>query len=232
MLSVLMTAFLSFSSVSGATVTKELESEQQDKIVRLSSETAVPQPKISYGEYDADWWRNGLIGRHQMVSIDSSEYIGEIVVQKLSATYDPVPFESFKFEQKVNTVTTSSVSTSEKFSSTVTSTLAVEMGMSDVKVSDKYTISNSYTIENTLTYSYAESKEITISFEAKPEYVSEKRFFLGMFAYVYKVKCQKWQYDDYWWGKVEVSGSRSDFNSYIILDPYITIGYADGTFAH
>ncbi len=46
MLSVLMTAFLSFSYVSGATITKELESEQQDKIVRLSSETAVPQPKF------------------------------------------------------------------------------------------------------------------------------------------------------------------------------------------
>ena len=74
--------FFCFNFVSDTIVTEKSENKQQDQIARLSSKTEIPQPKFFYGEYDAEWWRNGLIGRHQMVSIESSEYLDEVIVQK------------------------------------------------------------------------------------------------------------------------------------------------------
>ena len=87
MLSVLMTAFLSFSSVSGNVITEKSEPQPQNQISCCSAQDGyILKPTISYGKYDIGWWREGLIGRHQMISIDSSEYIGDLMLEPLTNT--------------------------------------------------------------------------------------------------------------------------------------------------
>ena len=59
MLSVLMTAFLSFSSVSGNVLTEKSEPQPQNQISCYSAEDGyIPTPTISYGKYDNYWWGN------------------------------------------------------------------------------------------------------------------------------------------------------------------------------
>ena len=50
-----------------------------------------------------------------------------------------------------------------------------------------------------------------------------------MAAYTYKISCEHWQLDDWWWGSYEVDGSRSSFTTYYTVDPFITIGFEDGS---
>lgn len=231
MLSVLMTAFLSFSSVSGPILAEKSEPQQQNEISCLSAlDGYIPKPTISFGEYDTGWWRAGLIGRHQMISIDSSDYIGELVLQHLTNTYNANALENFHFDECIETIETSTISTSIELSSSITTTLGVKMGMDDVEICTDAKIYKSYKIQNTQTYSYSQKKTSKISFDVKPDVIKGKRFYLAMVAYVYKVTCQKWQYDNYWWGNYEVEGSRSSYFTYITLKPFVTVGFEDDTF--
>lgn len=231
MLSVLMTAFLSFSSVSGNVITEKPEPQSQNQISCCSAQDGyIPKPTISYGKYDIGWWREGLIGRHQMISIDSSEYIGELMLEPLTNTYNSSALTNFHFEETVETIETSTICTTVELSSTITTTLGVKMGMDDVSVSDDCKISKFYRIQNTQTYSYSKRKQSKVSFDVKEDVVKGKNFCLATVAYVYKVACQKWQYDDYWWGNYVVDGSRSAYYTYITLKPFITVGFEDGSF--
>lgn len=230
MLSILMAAFLSFSSVSGSLITKNQELENNSYPISTISNEDVPQPKVQLGKYDVGWCRNNLIGRHQMISLDSVKYLGEEVIDRLSETYNSNALTNFHFTKSFSTVETSTISTSVQLSSQATTTIGVKAGMDDVSVSEGETISEAYKIENVTTFSYSQKKEQTVSYDVSPETVKGKHFYLAAVAYVYKIKCQKWQYDDYWWGDYEVTDSRSTFSTYITLNPFITIAFDDGTF--
>ena len=68
-----------------------------------------------------------------------------------------------------------------------------------------------------------------VEYDVIPELVKGKKFFLCMAAYTYKISCEQWQIDDWWWGNYEVDGSRSSFTTYYTVDPFITIGFEDGS---
>lgn len=226
MLNIILSAFLSFNIIS---------TKLSNPFPLISNATSltsnhIPQANISYGEYETNWWREGVIGRHQMISIDSSEYIGRQIISKLTDTYSSKALINFKFTESISTIITDTISTSEKLTSQITSTIGVKASLPYVEVSDKYTISNSYVIENTATYSYSKKVEYSISYEVNQSLINGRDFYLANSAYIYKIKCQKWQYDNYWWGNYEVKGSRSTFYSYLTLSPVITVGFIDGTF--
>lgn len=164
-----------------------------------------------------------------MVSIDSSEYLGLLEIQKLSRTYSPTGAEKLKFTETITTVAGTTISTTISETSEFTTTLGVKMGMSDISISSDYTITKSYEIQNTITYSYSTATSLSVEFEVDKNAVGDNHFYLAYAAYVYKVKCQKWQYDNWWWGDYEVSGSRSTFYTYITYDPFVTIALANGT---
>lgn len=230
MLSVLMVAFLSFCSVSGDANQIKSDTNSGNNGVSLAQETSYqPNANIQYGTYDVGWWYDGVVGRHQMVSIDSSEYLGVVQIQKLSKTYNPTILKNFSFEDTVSTVTETTISTTISTSSTITSTLGVKMGMSGVAVSGEYAISQTYEIENTYTYSYSTAESLTVKYEVDKDKVGANHFYLAYAAYVYKVKCQQWQYDNWWWGNYEVDNSRSTFYTYITFEPFVTIALTNGT---
>lgn len=57
----------------------------------------------------------------------------------------------------------------------------------------------------------------------------ELPFALCEASYTYKLYCQTWMWDDYWWGDYEVSGSRESFVVYLTINPFVTICYSDGS---
>ncbi len=81
--------------------------------------------------------------------------------------------------------------------------------------------SNTYTISNKLSYK--------VEYDVKSDVINGQKFYLAEAAYVYKINCQKWQYDNYWWNNYEVSGFRKSFTSYISLDAYVTVALENGT---
>lgn len=225
-----MVAFLSFCSVSGDVNQIKSDSSSSNGGISLTQQTSYqPNVNIQYGTYDVGWWYEGFVGRHQMVSIDSSEYLGVVQIKKLSKTYNPSILTNFTFEDTVSTVTETTISTTISTSSTITSTLGVKMGMSGVSVSNEYTISQTYMIEDTYTYSYSAAESLTVKYEVDKNKIGSNHFYLAYAAYVYKVKCQKWQYDNWWWGDCEVSDSRSTFYTYITIEPFVTIALTNGT---
>ncbi len=167
MLTILLTAFLSFSSVSSTMNAKSHELNFVTKDDSISGDTYQPKADISYGEYDVGTTYNGIIARHQMISIDSSEYLGPIVVDKLTSTYNAAALENFHFNERISTVEDSTVSTSIELSSEITSGLGVKMNMDDVVIFGNYAIKDIYKIENTVTYSYSEEITKDVSYDVK-----------------------------------------------------------------
>lgn len=218
---VLFTAILSFgiigSNVEIVDATKSIRSEYK------------PELNVKLTEFETSKWNNGVIGRHQMVSFDGVEYLGPMSIKKLSNSYNGAVLQNFHFEEKVKTVLENSVSLSIEESSKFTSTLGVKAGLDNIEVNDSYTIEQYFKINNTVTYTVSKEIEYSISYDVIPEMVCNKKFYLAQAAYVYKIECQKWQYDNYWWGNYEVSNSRVKFDTYIALEPYITVCLEDGT---
>ncbi len=218
---VLFTAILSCSLIGSnievVDTTKSIRSEYK------------PELNVELTEFETSKWQNGIIGRHQMVSFDKVEYLGALSLKKLSITYNGAVLQNFHFEETMKTVMENSVSLSIEESSKFASTLGVKAGLDNIEISDKYTMEQLFTIEKTTTYTVGIEQTYTISYDVVPEIVKGEKFYLSQAAYVYKIECQKWQYDNYWWGNYEVSGSRTSFNTYIALNPYITICLEDGT---
>lgn len=228
MLSILMSALLSFNLINQNINAKSINNTYEE--IKYVSNYNTPTVNITFGEFETDWWRQGLVGRHQLVSIDSYSYLGRIVVDRLSNIYCSNSLSNFHFTESFSTIKNSTVSTSISLNSKITSSLGVKMNMPYVEVSDKYTISTAYSIENSYTYSYSEKTEYSVSYDVADEKVNGKDFYLASVAYVYKVDCQMWQYDNYWYGNTEVKNSRVNFSSYITLDPTITIAFTDDSF--
>jgi hypothetical protein len=220
MIAVLLSCFVSIAAYSGGS---------SISILQASGGSTQPAASITLGQYETSWWYVGWIGRHQMVSVDSSTYLGLLNVKTLSAYYNANALTNFSFSQTVTVVQETTVSTSVEETSSITSSLAAKFGIDGIGISDGYTISQSYTIQQTTTYSYSEATSSSINYDVRESVVAGKRFALCEAAYVYKATCQKWQYDDYWWGHTEVSGSRSTFYTYLTLQPFITIGFSDGS---
>ena len=164
-----------------------------------------------------------------MGSIDNVYYMGRMSVATLSYWYDGNAFEDFTFSNTIQTVMQDTLSLTLKESSTFTSTFGVKAGVPGIEASSSYSISNAYVIEGALTYTFSEISSRTVSYHLKQEVIEGKLFSLCVAAYVYRITCTKWQYDDFWWGHVEVQGSRSTFYSYLTLIPTITIQYLDGS---
>lgn len=193
------------------------------------AQSTQPTANITTGQYESSRWKVGWIGRHQMVSVDSYTYLGLLNVKTLSVSYNANALTNFSFSETITTVEENTVSTSVKMSSAITSSLAAKFGIDGIGISDGYTINQAYTIQQTATYSYSVATNSTISYDVRESVVVGRRFALCEAAYVYKATCQKWQYDDYWWGHIEVSDTRSTFYSYLTLQPFITIGFSDGS---
>lgn len=226
MLSVLMSAFLCFSTTVGNI--NAISEAKSNLGINVVTSDVVPSANITYGSYESDWFYHNFVGRHNWVSIDSSYYMGRIVVQQLSPIYNPNALEDFHFTESISTTETSTISTTTKLSSSITSSIGVKAGLDNVVLSGNYKINNSYVIENTQTYSYSEQTTRTVTYNVIKDKVKNHDFYLGSVAYVYKIKCQTWQIDDFWWGSYEVSGSRTTFYTYLTLNPTITIAFADG----
>lgn len=216
MLSVLFTALLSFSLV-GSSFNAVAQFDYQ------------PELNVSIGSFEVEWWREGFIGRHQMASYTSVEYLGPIEVKKLSKTYNAAVLGNFHFTESVKTVEESTVSLTISATSKFVSTLGVKAGLDNIEISSNYSLEQIYSIEGTRTYTIANELVYTVEYDVNPEAVSGRKFYLAEAAYVYKIESEKWQYDDYWWGNYEVDGSRSSFVTYVTLDPYVTIAFEDGT---
>lgn len=219
MLSVLFSALLSFSLVGSSfnTVNTVAHSNYQPKL------------NVSTGSFEVEWWREGFIGRHQMASYNSIEYLGPIEVKKLSKTYNAAVLKNFHFTESVKTVEENTISLTISATSKFVSTLGVKAGLDDIEISGNYSVEQIYSIEGTKTYTIANELTYTVEYDVDPDDVSGQKFYLAEAAYVYKIKSEKWQYDDYWWGDYEVSGSRSSFVTYVTLDPYVTVALEGGT---
>lgn len=216
MLSVLFTALLSFSLV-GSSFNAITQSDYQ------------PELNVSIGSFEVEWWREGFIGRHQMASYISIEYLGPIEVKKLSKTYDAAGLANFHFTESVKTFEENTISLTISATSKFISTLGVKAGLDNIQISGDYSLEQIYSIEGTKTYTIANELVYTVEYDVNPDAVSNRKFCLAEAAYVYKIKSEKWQYDNYWWGNYEVENSRSSFVTYVTLDPYVTIAFEDGT---
>lgn len=225
--------FASFAILNSSQVAQPVGSPSGEPMVyRSSKEDSYANRQIPTGSFWVSWYRRSTgIGRHRMMSIDSYEYVGAKEVDRLSPVYDGDSFTNFHIVQSFSTINESTVSTTVKFSSKETTTLASKIGLDNVTVSNKYTISSQYEIENTATYTYSEQSSLTIECDIKPEIISGRLFAISAAAFTYRLHCQTWQYDDLWTGHKEVSGSRKLFTTYLTLDPFITVAYLDGTVA-
>ena len=186
MLSVIMSCFLSFLTISAQPI-------QSFQSVSLFSS----EPNITCGEYEVERLQNGLVGRHVMVSVDSYEDLGIMNIDTLTNYYDGSVFSDFTISETVSTIEESTLSTSLKLSSTITSSLSGKVGLGDIDINSGYEISQLLTIDSTTTYSYSKKKQTEISFKVKKEVVNDKVFALCSAAYTYKIKCQTWQWDDF-----------------------------------
>ena len=216
MVSVVLTAFLSFNLINST-------------INEVTSTNYKPEINVQLGSFEVNWWREGFIGRHQMVSYDSVDYLGPISVKKLSNTYSTSALNNFHFEETIQTINENSISLTISESSKFTSTLGVKAGLNGLQISDDYSIEKYFSIEGVSTYTITNEISYKVEYDVNQELVSGKKFYLAEAAYVYKINCQKWQYDNYWWGNYEVNNSRSSFVSYVSLNPFITIALEDGT---
>ena len=216
MFTVLFTALLSFNLLS-----------TNLKVTKLSS--YIPEINVETGTFEVDWWREGVIGRHQMVSFDSIDYLGAIEVKKLSRTYDSSVLDNFHFTESVEILEEDTISLTISETSKFISTLGVKAGLNNIEISDKYTLEQMFKIEGSNTYTISNKLSYKVEYDVKSDVINGQKFYLAEAAYVYKINCQKWQYDNYWWNNYEVSGSRKSFTSYLSLDAYVTVALEDGT---
>lgn len=172
---------------------------------------------------------NGIIGRHEMVRINHYEYIGLQKIKDLSQMYNPNVFTGFKFNQTVTTITSNTVSTVEKQSISVTAGLRATVGMNGADVTADSSLNYVYDIEHSQTYTTSKSESISVEFQIREEILTDKKFCVCQAAYTFKLTCETWKWDDYWWGKQIVSGSRKFFTAYYTVEPFITIYLEDGT---
>jgi ACT domain-containing protein len=223
MIAALLMCFVSIAAYSGGS---------SIQISQANTGSTQPTANITTGQYESNWWfpSFSVIGRHQMVSVDSYSYLGLLNIKTLSAYYNANALTNFSFSETISTIEETTVSTSVQTTSTITSSLAAKMGIDGVSVSDGYTVSQAYTIQQTTTYSYSVATSSTINYDVRESVVAGKRFALCEAAYVYRATCQKWQYDNYWFNNnVEVSNSRSTFYTYRTIEPFITLVFSDGS---
>lgn len=107
MLSVLMSAFLCFSTTVGNI--NAISEPKSNLGINVVTSDVVPSANITYGSYESDWFYHNFVGRHNWVSIDSSYYMGRIVVQQLSPIYNPNALEDFHFTESISTTETSTI---------------------------------------------------------------------------------------------------------------------------
>lgn len=218
MFNVLMSCFLSFAMIGASFGDCSVSTLSLDE---NGIETEHPVT-ISKSSKEVDWWYEGIIGRHEMVQILDYEYIGLQNVHTLAGPYNANVLTNFKFTETVSTVNTLSLSTTQQLSSKVTTGIEVRAGVSET-VSASRNVTSVYTIENTLTYTTSTSITFTVQYEPKQELIENSKFALCLGAYVYKLECKTWKYDNYWWGNYTVSGSTKYFTSYITVDPFVTL---------
>ncbi len=237
MLEVLMTAFLSFTIVNGnGNLGNDPYSLSTTGLGQIDTVlggggtggSSYSPTTIPTGEFEISSWREGFIGRHQMSSIDSYEYVGLTSIRILSDWYNGNVFQSFSFTKEVETITSSSISTSISLGFEWSTAISQKVNIEGLEVGEESGPTVKLTIGKTTTYTYTQSEKISVNAEIKQEYAEGKIFAVCSAAYVYKLKCQKWQYDDYWWGDYEVSNSRSEYETYIAMNPVITIVYDNG----
>lgn len=218
MVSILSNLFLTFSCLlSGAS----------SPVAQI--EAYNPSVNIQIGTFEVEWWREGLIGRHQMLNIKSYEYLDSICIKKLTETYNGNALNNFHFKSTFSCMSETTISTTIKVTKSIAKSIGAKVGIDNLEISADATMKKSYSIENTISYSYAEEKSFEVEYDVIPELVKGKKFFLCMAAYTYKISCEQWQIDDWWWGSYEVDGSRSSFTTYYTVDPFITIGFEDGS---
>ncbi len=239
MLSILMTTFLSFSILgAGNTVNN---SEQISTVSNgasqfgttligpnSSSHKTVPNPEITLGEFETGSWKNGWIGRHEMLSIKTYSYLGFLNTKTLSPFFNTTVFNKHTFTWKINTLVTNAVSTTIKESASYTSKIIDKIAVDQIGIDTESSVTYQLSIENTYAYTYSVETEFEVSFQAIEEVVNGRSFALCLANHVFKIECEKWQYDDYWWGNTEVSGSRTKFTTYLTMIPTVTALFEDG----
>lgn len=220
MISILLSSFLSFSVLTGPS----LRTNSADAL-----HASQPTVNVQTGEYEVGWWMVGLHGRHQKVKIGEPQYLGILEIAQLSDNFDGNLLTDLHFEQTISTIEENSVSTTISASSSVISTIAVKAGLSQFSVSGDYAVQQSFKIEQTATYTISSETEYSVSYNIESEKVKGKIFHLASAAFTYKIECEMWEWDDYWWGAYEVYGSRKSFVTYLTLYPYLTLAEFDGT---
>ncbi len=239
MLKILMTAFLSFTIVNGNANSGDDPYSisptngglgQTDTTLGSGGTDGSPYSPIAIptGQFEVSSWREGLIGRHQMSSIDSYEYVGLTPIRIFTNWYDGDLIEEFSYSREVETITSNSVSTSISLGFEWSRAISGKANIAGLEVGEETGPTVILTIGKTTTYTYTQSEKITVNVKIKHEYTEGRLFAVCSAAHVYKLKCQKWQYDNYWWGDYEVSNSRSAYETYIAMEPRTTIVYKTG----
>ena len=178
---------------------------------------------VSYQEKEVEWHREGLIGRHRLVKIDSLSNKGVKPIQRLTEFLDGGALTDFSFTRSVTMVKTASVSTETSFSSEIMTGLEVVAGIPNAEISKNKSSTLAFKIDTISTYTVSEEETFTVKFSVDENKVKDKIFALCSAANVYEVSWETWQYDDYWWGDYEVSGSRKSYTAYINYTPYVTV---------
>lgn len=238
MLSVIMTAFLSFSIIngSGATIDPYATSEASE-IHDMSiygpngngDASKVPGISVTTGEYDAGWWRNGLVGRHQMVSIGTPTYAGFKEIKQLSKWIYTTAFTDYVYKESCTYIVENSISATLEVSSSVATKIGAEIKVDGIGLEVGTSVTTSYKVSETTTYTYSEQTTSTLELTVDKNVVYGKNFAICEAAHIYEIPCKQWQYDDYWWGKSKVDGSESSFTAYVFAQPGITVVLGDGT---
>ncbi len=236
MLTVLMTAFLSFSIINGtdalsddpyaASVASDITSGQISTYGSNDAGTTT-SVNIPTGDFEINWWYEGLVGRHQMSTINSNKHLGIVCIKELTSYYSGNVAEDFTYSESITTVETNSISTSVKFGFEWAKAISTKINIAGVEAGEESGPTFEFDIENTTTYTYSKSTTQTVSFKVKQSLIEGKKFAVCVAADVYQIECSKWQYDNYWWGNYEVSGSRSTYYTYLALNPFVTIAYQD-----
>lgn len=237
-----MTAFLSFTIVNGSNAIGDdpyaastASLGQTDTILGgdgtgtgSSDDSYYSSLTIPTGEFEVSSWREGVIERHQMSSIDSYEYLGLTSIYLLTDWYNGNVFEDFSFTRETETIREHSISTSISLGFEWSAAISLKVGIDGLEAGVETGPTVKLSIGSTTTYTYTQTEKVTVNVKVKQEYIDGKTFAVCSAAYVYKVKCQRWQYDNYWWGNYEVSNSRSDYYTYIAMKPTITLVYRNG----
>lgn len=179
---------------------------------------------INRDTIDMGYYTVGFIGRHKMMQITDVDTAGSIEpVQKLTNYYDASTLTNFKFKENVTISNTYSVSTVEELSQEISLNLNIALNINIASLETGVGLKNIYTIRESTTYTYSTETTYTIEYEPVPEVIAGKIFALCLAAEVHEITFETWEYDDYWWGDYEVSGSRKTHIAYLVIDPYVTI---------